>query len=953
MSTFLEELAQNLYGRYGSEVSSLSILFPSKRARVFFSSALAQVVSQPIWQLEQLTIDDLMCEVSGLYLGERIRLITELYRVYSQYHKESFDKFYFWGDMLLADFDMIDKYMIDADMLFRNISDIKEIESDISYLTPEQLKILSFWMSFKDGANLSKEQYKFLEIWRSLPKIYHKFRARLTELNIAYTGMIQRRAVERIKAGDVALKPRRYVIAGFNALSECEKRLFKYLDKSSDVEFYWDYDIYYKNHKEQEAGMFIRDNLVMFPPKCELSCDNFSKKKELTVVSALSNVVQCKYVSEIITKLMAQGAVDENTAIVLTDENLLLPVLYSLPKQIGKVNVTMGYHLRQSLAYSFIERLLELQHHRRTKGGESLFYHVDVLGILSHPYVSDCDKEQVAELQDSIVKNRRIYIDQPMLHCGEGSIFSAIFSATSCWRELSNYIQSVVARVAHMPYDGDEQHHRVEFLSLLLEHLVKLHNSLEMCDLKELTVEIYASLLRKHLQTVRVPFEGEPLEGLQVMGILETRNLDFENVIILSMNDDNFPGNKLSAPSFVPYNLRAAYGIPTPEHHEGVYAYYFYRLVQRAQKVWMLYCSQADDKSTGEPSRYIHQLRFETDFEIRNVEASVDVNMDGAEPIVVEKSGEILEQLERYVDSESGASLSPTSFFRYVQCPLKFYFYSIARLKSDDDLSEDVDAPMFGTILHEAISKLYGSVVGEQNPGKSLARIVKSGDVERAVEESINENYLKVKAATEADYTGNLILVKSIVVKYIENGAMRYDVANDDFAVVAVEGRERLLFDFESASRKLTMKFEGIVDRLDSLNGGMLRVVDYKTGRPHLEFMGVDPLFNGEPEQRVSNVFQTLLYSMMLFHSRKRDVIPSLYYVRSMNRDDYSPLLIDKERKQTGACYSEYAEEFEALVRSRLSEMFDPGVAFTQCEDETTCIYCDFKALCRRAKSEE
>jgi ATP-dependent nuclease, subunit B len=605
----------------------------------------------------------------------------------------------------------------------------------------------------------------------------------------------------------------------------------------------------------------------------------------------------------------------------------------------------MGFPLRQSLAYTFVERLVELQNHRRTKGAGWTFYHADVAGILAHPYVAESDAALTREMHEQIVADRRISVDAAWL--GRNELLKRIFTPAASWRELSDYMLGIVAAVARQPYEGDDARQRVEFLAVISEEITKLRNSLDECDI-ELTTEVYTSLLRRHLQTLRIPFEGEPLEGIQIMGILETRNLDFENVIILSMNDDNFPGNHVAQSSFIPYNLRAAYELPTPEHHEGVYAYYFYRLIQRAKNVHMLYCSHADDKTTGEPSRYIYQLDYESPFEVRKVEVGVDVNLAETAPIEVAKDEAVMQRLERYVDPESPATLSPTAFFRYVACPLRFYFHSIARLEADDTISEEVDAPMFGTILHGAVQKLYARIVGEQHPGEMLRAMIRSGEVTAAVEAAINENYLQDEGASAEDYSGNLLLVKDIVIRYLRGGVMPYDAAHDSFAVTGIEEQIRYPFAFPAGERALEMKFAGIADRIDSLDDGTLRVVDYKTGAPHLEFDGLESLFTGAGKQRLSNILQTLLYSMMLHHTRDRDVEPALYYVRNMNRTDYSPQLADKELGIQGPRYMLYRERFEQLVRTQLTELYDPVVPFRQCEDVETCKYCDFKVICKR-----
>ncbi len=418
------------------------------------------------------------------------------------------------------------------------------------------------------------------------------------------------------------------------------------------------------------------------------------------------------------------------------------------------------------------------------------------------------------------------------------------------------------------------------------------------------------------------------------------------------MNDDNFPGNLMSKPSFVPYNLRSAYGLPTPEHHEGVYAYYFYRLIQRAQNVWMLYSSHADEKSTGEPSRYIYQLDYESHFKLNRTSVGVDVNMISSDAIEVAKEGRVAEQLARFLDSENPLTLSATALYRYVACPLRFYFYSLAKIRLDDELSEGVDAPMFGTILHDAVERLYTPLIGvaATSVGDAL-RVATSGDkVERLVEAAINENYLQSKGVQSTDYTGNLLLVKEIVTKYIKGGIVAYDLAHPDFEVVGVEMKVDEWFDIEGGSGQV--KFHGILDRVDRLADGTLRIVDYKTGTKHLDFKGVEALFTGNGLERMSNTIQTLLYSMMLSRKEPRATItPALYYVRNMNQEDYSPSLVEcRDRQRTEVVsYAHYRDEFEGHLSRVLSELFDPNIPFYQCEDrKNTCAYCDYAAICKR-----
>ncbi|MFI3304230.1 MAG: PD-(D/E)XK nuclease family protein [Rikenellaceae bacterium] len=961
MSSFLREVAEVLYDHYGARVGELKMLFPSRRARLFFVEALASLTDRPIWEPEWISIDDVMTRAASLEVGDRVRLVAELYKIYVTYHKsETFDHFYGWGEVLIADFDMVDKYMVDADMLFRNVSDIKEIESDISYLNERELRIIAFWSSIESGEKLSAQKSRFLEVWRSLAPIYHKFRERLLELGFAYPGMVHRIAAEKIKNGEYSIDSQTpYVVAGFNALSECEKILFSEIKRGAESRFYWDWDDYYAESSKQEAGLFLANNIKRYPSAADISHDNFRRSKEMKVVASSSSALQCKYVAEILDDIVRSGGViDKRTAIVLTDESLLMPLLYALPSYVGRVNVTMGYPLRQSLAYSFVERLLALQSHARhsRSRGEDLFYHVDVVGILSHPYLeAGVEGGLLRRVERRIISERLISV--PVSEFCESDLLRSLFRRVEGWRAISQYILDVISMIVSLPHSSDSDgEQRVEFLCFISDQISVLQNSVEGCNI-DLAPSTYISLLRRHIQPLRIPFEGEPLEGLQVMGILETRSLDFENVIILSMNDDNFPGNRTQQPSYIPYNLRLAYDMPTPEHHDGVYAYYFYRLIQRSQRLWMLYCSCADEKSTGEQSRYITQLDYESPFDLERVDVGVDVNLFDTTPIVVEKRGRVEEQLQRFLGSAGGdqIKLSPTALFQYVACPLRFYFRSLARVSVREELSEEVDAPMFGTILHNAMRILYSDRLrGVVNVADAIS-LIKLRDVEAAVERAICEDYLKIEDGVidGVELSGSLIIVREVVTKYIMGGVLKYDAAHPNFEVT---GNEEEIEHYMELNDGGYICLRGICDRIDTLSNGSIRVVDYKTSAEHLEFDGVEALFCGGGRQRQSNIFQTLLYSYMLQEERPHVgcITPSLYYVRQMNRDDYSPNLICVEgegrakHRRVVESYADYSAEFEAHLRTILEELFDTSIPFTQCEDqENTCTYCDFRKICR------
>lgn len=969
MATFIEEVALRLYEKYGDDISSLNLVLPSKRARLFFAEALSKLAQRPVWEPNYTSIDDLMCRMSGLRKGDRLRLVAELHKVYTRYHEEDFNEFYHWGEVLVSDFDMVDKYMVDASQLFANISDLKELEADMSYLSAEQVEMINrFWQTITGDAKGVVEgsvaKSRFLKVWRSLGAIYKEFCEQLRALGIGYTGMIYREAVDKLERGEVALPSgERYVFVGFNALSKCEQRLLKAMQSSGCAEFYWDYDRYYTDNKFQEAGMFIRENLAQFAEEEGVSHDNFRNIKSVNVQSTSSNVAQCQCVVEILRNIAEKngGHLDKDTAVVLTDENLLLPLLYALPEEFkvkrvkrgGKevevpaINVTMGYPLRNTLAYSFVERLLELQKHaNRNAQGEATFYYVDVDGLLTHPYIADISTSEYAELRGDIVKHRLFQVPQSKIAITP--LLQQIFRKTEGWQEQSEYLLEVVDAISVATGEGDESAFRAEFLTVISDALTKLQNVITECNI-EVLEPVYRSLVRRHLQAERVPFTGEPLEGLQIMGILETRNIDFKNVILLSMTDNNFPGSRATDKSFLPYGLRYGFDIPTAEHHEGVYAYYFYRLAERAENLYMLYSSAADDKSTGEPSRYIRQMEYETDFDINYSNVGVEVSLSDSGVIEVAKSYEVFDKLLRFTRDKT---LSPTAFSTYVKCPLRFYFNVVERLRPEDELEESVDNMTFGNIFHESADLLYSQIQGDAEPNVRLAELRDRGEVERCVDLAISKVYFGNEDGSMPELGGELQIIRNIVREYLGKNLLNYDILNHDFVVAKTEDDVALDMPIEVEGEHFTVKLAGRADRIDSLNNGMLRVIDYKTGKPRLNYNGVESLFRGEPiaTKRESNIINTLLYSMMLSHDRGRDVRPELYYVGSMVHEDYSPRFVETidRKSRTLEAYSEVAEEFEAEVKNTLREMFNRSVPFSQCEDDSACKYCDYQTICNR-----
>lgn len=947
MKTFLGNVAQSLWDRYGSDISSVRLLVPNARSRIFFSDELAGIIDRPAWEPSFVTVDQLMTEIAAAERADGVKALVELYKVYSEYHNEDFDRFYHWGEMLLADFDQVDKYMVDAGRLFSNLGDLKVLEESTSYLNEDQRDVVRrFWLAFGSEESYSDEKKDFLKIWDTLYDIYTRFRERLSGSGIGYTGMIHRIAAENIKNGDAAPLPGRYAIIGFNALTVCEKVLLDYLRDTGLADFFWDYDEYYLGDKDQEAGLFLRENTKRYPQAeyFTIDSDNFGKDKNIVAVSVGSDSLQCKYASTFIGEVQAaDGKAGKETAIILTDENLLVPLLYSIPESVDDINVTMGYPLRQTLAYSFVERLLKL--HARAKNDTTIteFYHADVTGILSHPYVMSADSESASVISADIIDKSMVYVPVDIF---TGGLIGAIFKQPGSGREIIRYVIDILSKVEKLGFAGD---YDKEYFATIAETLNKLGNSVSECGI-EINLRTLSSLARRMLQSVRIPYSGEPLSGLQVMGILETRNLDFENVMIMSMNDDNFPGSPGAGSSFIPYNLRLAYGLPTPKHHEGVYAYYFYRLIQRARNVHMVYCSRNDESSSGEQSRYIYQLEYESPHQVLRRQVGVDVVFSGPEPIAVPKTGVAAEELRKFLDGTR--SISPSAFNAYLDCPLKFYFRSVAGLKTEDAVAEEVDIPMFGTILHKAMEILYTPLKGNPDPRPEIKKLIGSAAVGKALDKAIKEEFFLGREVAGEDYSGNLQLVRDVVLKYINEGILPFDAGRDIFVILDLEKKLYADFAFEAGGRLLKIRFYGLADRIDMIGAGLISLIDYKTGSPHSDFAGAASLFGENYRDRRPAVMQTFLYSLMANRMQEKgelegaDSRPALYYVRMMNRKDYSPW--PNDGKIPVENYSAYKEEIEGSLKEKLAEMFDSTMPFSQCADTKPCEYCDFNAICRR-----
>lgn len=954
MKKFLDEVAAALYDEYGAGISDLHLVFPGKRARLFFNEALLKNNrGKPIWQPHYLSIDDMVRGVSGLEPGDHLRLVAELYKIYVHYHEgESFDRFYRWGEMLLSDFDTIDKYMIDAEALYTNVSDLKEIEDRFSMLFEEDEQALelavNFWRAFNTRAAKSAEQQQFLKIWRSLYEIYGRYKKRLRELGIAYPGMIYREVAEGLNTGglDSRFAGKTYCFVGFNALNECEQRMFDHLGEHGAGRFYWDYDSYYYRSEDQEAGRFIRRNVARFGDrdgvKIGLERTNFEREKQVKVVSTPSDVLQCKALYAELDRIYdRQGFVDKETAIVLTDESLLIPVLHSIPDRITNLNVTMGYPLISTVPYVLLERLLMLHKHQRN--GE--FAYGDVMGILSHPYVVEREGEAARTIRSKMDDWQSLWV--PVGFFSENELLKQIFRVVNGQEEMQQYLEEVVSGFGAVESADAGVKERKEFIFTILEHILKLGETIRECGI-EMDTGIYISLLRQTLQQVRIPYEGEPLSGLQIMGILETRNLDFDNVILLSLTDDTFPGNREGS-SYIPFNLRQAFGLPTPQDHEAMYAYYFYRLIARCGDLTMMYSSSSDDQRTGEQSRYIYQLEYESPHRVERENVNLRVDYRPVVPIRVEKTPEIASRLERI-------EFSPTAINHYVTCPLKFYFATLERLEAPEQVSSQITALDVGNTLHRTMELLYKPLVGQKNVVDYLGDIT-ADDLLAATERAIGDVMGMRGGKIEA--SGRMQLHRDIVMRYARN-IIGYDARRygRGFEIQSLERKAKYALQL-SNGREVVLS--GRADRVDRREDGVLQIVDYKSGGDKTDFLSVEGLFTDEGVNRQGEVcyqphngavLQTMIYALIFGAKARAEAAPALYVARRMEAPDFSPHPLCKAGRGVqiplDRLLSEHITELTRGLERLFGELFDVSLPFVQTEYREKCAYCDFRTVCKR-----
>ena len=959
MESFLKLVAADLYKHTEGNLAHTAVVFPNKRAGLFFNEYLAQESDSPIWSPAYVSISELFRSLSPWEVGDPVKLVCELYKIFRRETQstETLDDFYFWGEMLISDFDDADKNRVDTDKLFSNLQDLRNIMDDYTFIDDEQEEaIRQFFQNFSIERRTALKE-RFISLWDVLGNIYKGFRESLASQNIAYEGMMYRHVIEHLDVDKLPYE--KYIFVGFNVLNKVEHTLFTQLKDAGKAVFYWDYDEFYMKENRQavthEAGEFIRRNLRDFPsPLSGELFKNLSKPKEVHYIASSTENAQARYLPQWIRNNLTTP--EKETAVVLCNEALLQPVLHSLPAEVKHVNITMGFPLSQTPVYSFLIALLELHTHGfNFKSGRYTFQ--SVVTLLKHPYTRQLTG-QAELLEKELTRNNRFYPLPGEL--GKDEFLTRLFTPLSgnlnlCIR-LSETLQQV-ASIYQANTSGTED--TDAFNQLYRESLFKAYTTINrfrtLIEEDELTVqsETFRRLLVKVLSATNIPFHGEPAIGMQVMGVLETRNLDFRHLVLLSVNEGQLPKSGGDS-SFIPYNLRKAFGMTTIEHKIAVYAYYFYRLLQRAERITLIYNTSSDGLNRGEWSRFMLQFLIEWPHPITRQFLEAGQSPQGTSSITVEKTPDVMRQMQSLFDVRANpkAKFSPSALNYYLDCPLKFYYRYVAGLSAPDEVSAEIDSATFGSIFHYAAEHIYkdltthGKVINKEALETLLRNEVKLQDY---VDTAFKKLFFNVPQNEKPEYNGVQLINSAVIARYLKQ-LLQNDLRYAPFTFIASEMEVDEPIDIQTPKGVIKSRIGGIIDRMDSKDG-TLRIVDYKTGGdadtpPHVESLFI-------PDKKRSNyVFQTFLYAAIMCRKQPTmKIAPALLYIHRAATETYSPVIqMGESRKPKEAVedFSKYEKEYRERLQRLLEEIFNPEKSFTQTEIIEKCTYCDFKALCKR-----
>ena len=989
MKAFLEYVAEDIIAKYGTNLSRIAVVFPNKRASLFLNEYLAREAGKPIWSPAYLTISDLFRSHSTWQVADSIKLICDLHKCFIRQtgFDETLDHFYGWGQILLADFDDLDKNMAPAEQVFANLKNLRELD-DVSYLTQEQKEIIrKFFSNFSEEHN-SQLKERFLRLWSHIGDIYTDFNEVLASQGLAYEGALYRKVALDETAN---FEYEKYLFVGFNMVQKVEQTVFKTLMQQGKAHFYWDFDYYYMpetmryaaksklkdsnqhGRTTNEAGYYIAQYLEKFPNELDLESDalynRYSMPKDVTCISASTENIQARFVTQWLraNNRLAEG---RRTAIVLCDESLLPAVIHALPQETDKVNITTGYPLSQTPIAGFFMKLFTL----RTLGysmKSDAFRLKYVNSILKHPYARYISS-RYAELLQQLNEDKKYYPSCDFLAKDEG--LKVLFSApNSSGNEPSYEFTKWVLDILQVIASNSKEEKEPLFQESLFRTYTLMNRLSELITAGDLHVNMgtLQRLVSQLTTSTTIPFHGEPAVGLQIMGVLETRNIDFDHVLILSCNEGNMPKG-VNDTSFLPFSIRKTYDLTTVDHKIAIYAYYFHRLMQRASDVTLTYNNATNDGKTGEMSRFMLQLMVESPHKIRFKNIQAGQNLLTQESRVIHKTPHIMELLKRRFDKACQQSsgkdtpplLTPTAINRYLRCHLQFYYNYVGGLREPDNQEDGIiDNRIFGNIFHESSQRLYEKLIAQKRllVKSDFERLLKSRhEIEKVVDEVIGQelfNTKNISGSNSFELNGMQMINREVIIHYLQL-LLKTDMELAPFTIIGLE------YDVKEdlCVGEFTTTIGGRIDRLDQVTlmnkahdgtspersqAERIRVIDYKTGSRKLRpLTDVEAIFDPANIPNHSDYYlQTFIYANIVRHSTSLPVSPALLFIQHAGAESYDPTLTFGNTPILDVAESE--KLFSEHLHQTIEEIFNLSVPFTPTPNDDVCKTCPYFCLCK------
>lgn len=950
---FLYQVAEDLKKRFGDNISQIAVVFNNKRPVIFLKKYLSEVYGKTIVCPALLTIQEFMALSSDKIIGNEITKFFLLFECYNQLLAEEnqplvdADFFYPVSQTILQDFDQIDFERADPMALYTYLKDLGELKQHFSDFTQEQQQFIeSFWSTFSPERQVAIQE-KFIALWKRLPKLYERFHKRM-----AASRLVTMASVYRQLAEGKASKPgfiqafQQVAFVGFNALNKCEASLFSEWQQRGNAIFYFDADSYYFEDKIQEAGFFLRKNILQYGLKNALgkfqSNLNNEEKQIITcpvsgfAAQAKALAVQIKYVKE-------NKAQPAQCAIVLADENLLIPLLQSIPED-AVLNVTMGFPVRQSLVFQFIQYWITIQ--QQLQSGIALFPSEASLQAFLSVNFLDINQEAQATI---LGKYRELdFADFDNYLKNISPLTQLFFTKCKTGTDCVISLESLAVKALQQK----EANHTLQ----LIEGNLLMKVIMEIAKLKDrllgnqpgLSVSLAMTLVKKSLFGLIVPLPGEPLEGIQIMGMLESRCLDFDDVYILGANEGNLP-NAGTSNTFIPDSLRRAFGLPVAEHRESLSAYLFYRLCQRAKTIHVFYNSLVDNNTTGEVSRFVKQLIFESKISFKDL---IQVPFPQEKELVpahlrLEKSKAIQEKLAQYL-SKSGRSFSASALKTFIECPLQFFMKYLAGIQEPKTVPDPFDASVLGTALHSAMQAFYREFEGKDIfITKEIIRKKSADSLPDICRKALRASLQLKPFPNKQD--SRIAIAEKVLLENVKI-LLDYDATTvAPFKILELESNCDYSFEIDVFKNEhpVTVNFKGIIDRIDSVNN-QLRIVDYKTGGDSVKIKSNwSSVFSHQSKSGNPAAFQIMLYTLLYFKKYNKLAIPHLYIIRKMDEEG-TELKLGNPAIPLNNLH-EHLKEFESGLTQLLQEIFDYQIPFEHNRDAQYCANSPYALFCNAA----